>query len=689
MRIKLDDDQESVANHYGRNMLVLAGAGSGKTATVIERGARLVESGFDPRAILMMTFTNKAAKEMKERMIARFTEARIQQEIPNITTYHQFGFRMIKKYAHLLGMNEVMPTILSPTDAKNEWVNAFLEAGFHKDRLKETSMSDLPDIMSNAGVILESTDESIESAMAFFSEIGLYDDAFPLIEALINYDEFKNSQNVLDFNDMILLPIKILRAYPDIANNISSFLKDVVIDESQDNNQSQYELLKLITGTGKVPTMMIGDGDQAIYEWRGAKPGNLKNFLNDFKASQTVLEMNYRSHSDIVTGAQALVGHNVNRIEKSAYSSANREDTINTDSFKRAKPLSSSIAYSQSQHIGDLGDELAKHLKNSGKALADTAILYRSQRIGVLLEKALREHGIQTHMMAGTGLMDRKESLLALSALRLAANPFDRSAFKRLSTVIKGFGATSVDAVLEQAKDSRLSLISGEFKGLKKAQQMGLETIRGMVSELTSPEMILDWSKAHLSEQLIKEADTKIKTDIKSGKIPDDKTDEESLTMKRYALYDGYMENIESIHSSIVRQIDEKDYQDNIWEVITDLSLDAPQGDGQLNEGVKLSTIHSFKGLEADEVHVVGFTDGIMPFKDKEDRIGNPEEERRLAYVAITRAKTSLYLHHLKNYDIITGGKGYYAESMDESPYLNEVLSVSLERVNGLNSMSR
>jgi superfamily I DNA/RNA helicase len=676
----LDKDQDKIANHYGSNLLVLAGAGSGKTATVTHRGARLIKAGLDPRRAMMMTFTNKAAKEMRTRMIDIFTRERINQDIPNITTYHQFGYRLIKKYHQLLHFNHGMPTILSEGDAMSEWVNAYLKTeGLSQEMLKEIpAHKELPERLANIGLMLDNNNASIEAMQRYLLQEPDYAPyAESLLMACYNYMEFKYGQNVLDFNDMILLPIKLLKSYPNIQQSISNYLLDVVVDESQDNNNAQYELLKLLTDTGRVPTMMIGDADQSIYEWRGAKPDNLRLFLDEFNAQKFVLERNYRSNNDIVQGAQALVSNNVKRLEKHAYSEVTRKKEVSGASFNNKTLLSDSILYTRSEHVYDLGRQIAKSIKefqNNGGDISEVAVLYRSQRMGFFMDKALRENGIPTVMIAGTGLMERKEALLALAALRLKANPFDRSAFKRIAQTIPGIGEKSIESVLEQSKEQKKSLLEGEFTGLKPNMANALIVIREMMSKLSSPEQILDWIKENMLGYLLKESETKVKMDIKLGKVPDEYGENQDLfESKVRSNYLNLLSTIETIKTAIENQINEKDYQDNVWEVLTDLSLDAPQSKKEAT-GVKLSTIHSFKGLEASEVHIAGFTDGLMPLRDKDGQIDNPEEERRLAYVAVTRAKDSLYIHHLKNYDQVTGGIGQQTNTMRESLYLKELV---------------
>ena len=685
-KIKLDPDQLKVASHYGSNKVVLAGAGSGKTATIIERGVALVMSGLNPNKMLMLTFTNKAAKEMKERMISRYIDNKVQEDLPYITTYHTFGFRLIKKYAEKLGLDkDSIPSIMNEKEANSEWINACLDNGFDKKDFKEIeNLSSFPEILANEGVYFEDNEESKNKIKNVLLDNYLSNHQENIMKALSQYTEYKHQQNLLDFNDMILLPIKLLTNNPDISQSISGFLGDVVVDESQDNNQAQYNLLKLITDTGKAPTMMIGDADQAIYEWRGAKPRNITNFINEFNAETIVLERNYRSNNDIVQGAQLLVANNVHRIKKEAYSERENFKTTTTSSFKNSRNLSNSMAYTKSANAITLAKQIGERLKeilNKGGDLTDVSILYRSQRMGYFMDRELTKLGIPTVMMTGTGLMDRKEIMMSLAALRLAANPHDRIAFKRLAELINGFGAKAVDAIASQAQEKRISIISGKFTGLTAKQESGLNQLRELISSLKQPQELFEWAKENLIDYLAKEAKTKVKQEIKSGKteLNEDADEDEQIDMKVGSIVSGYLSNIKVIQEAIEKQVEEKDYQDNVWEVITDLSLDAPHVKKEKN-GVKLSTIHSFKGLESEEVHIAGMTNGIMPLRNSDGQISNEEEERRLAYVALTRGKERVFIHHVENYDPISGGTSYEAKRMHESIYIKEIIGNTLEQ---------
>lgn len=689
MSVLLDNDQNLIANHTGSNALVLAGAGSGKTATIIERCARLLESGYNPTKVIMLTFTNKAANEMSERLVSRLIEGRIYDmnaHLPNITTFHQFGYGIIRKYSEECFRPEGNPNIMNPSESKSEWIKAMEENGISKDVHKESRgyLQGLPGLIGDKGLsILDRND--LEGILDFINETDFSYLNKNLLHALVNYEQGKSSQNLLDFNDLIIIPIFLLKNNEEIRKSISSFLADITVDEAQDNNEAQYELLKLISDNGKVNTMMVGDDDQSIYEWRGAAPKNMKDFLELFDAKVFKLLKNYRSNADIVDGATNIVRNNKNRFEKNPYAIKVKESNSDDHSFETKKE-SDSIFFSESDDVVELGKKLAKHFlekKARGESLEGSSILYRVNRIGFFIDKALTEVGIKTKMLTGTGLMERKEVLLAIAALRLVNNENDRLAFKRISSSVPGLGDRSVSQIIEQAKQKKVSVFDNSLEGLTTRQVDALNKIKESLNELREigPEHITDWSKKYILEWIMKESKAKIKQQERTGKI----SDNEDHTDKIQGISEGAISNIAVIETQIRNALSSGRFDKNKWDVLIDLSLEPPTSKPKTLEDAQkqkdlviLSTIHSYKGLEADEVHIAGFSDGIMPSRNEETReIENPEEERRLAYVATTRAVDKLYLHHIKNFDFISGGVYKSAKTRKGiSPYILELRGI-------------
>lgn len=673
--IKLDKEQTKTASHFGHNALVLAGAGSGKTATLTARGAHLVKNGVNPLGMCMFTFTNKAAKEMRERMIGIFIDESINKDIPMITTFHQFGYKLIKRYAKECLRPEGQPSIMNEKEAEQEWIEA-LKTGeiYSKEKYKEDNFyKSLPELLGNEGIFLMDDETSFREFYQLLDEHGKSSEYEKLGNAVIAYTESKMKQNLLDFNDMILLPIYLLKTKPEIRNKIQDYLVDVAVDESQDNNKAQYKLLKLLTDTGrKVPVMMVGDDDQGIYGWRGAMSSGLQKFLDEFNAEMYLLEKNYRSKSDIVEKAGRVVSNNKTRIEKNPYAVRESDKPIDLHGLE-GQIESDSVFYGESENAIELGEKLAKLIKSKQKAgmpLNEIAILYRTQRMGFFMDKALSSHGIATNVLTGTGLTERKEVLMAIAALRLCANPFDRRAFKRISGIIEGLGGKSVEKICEASEAQKQPLKPGKIQGLAPKQQAQIMQLNEILKPLMAgPETLSEWTKSPaLINWLRREFKSKVKTEVNAGKIEDN---EERKEARISNLVIDALDNIDIIAKSILNELSTGQYKDNKWEVITELSLDAPQSKKD-KVGVKLSTIHSFKGLECKEVHVAGFTDGLMP-KHTNNIIEDPEEERRLAYVAMTRPEDRLYLHHVANWDNIMGGIGFDAKKMKRSIYLKEM----------------
>ncbi len=473
--INLDAAQKEVSDHFGSNALVIAGAGSGKTATIIERSASLLRQGLPSDRLLMLTFTTKAAKEMSGRLVENLVElGGYQGELPLITNFHQFGYRLIRKYPDLCGREDENPTVLTEGEANGLWLKSLDQAGFAPEdyRKENKAIQELPELVANSGLI--HLDHDFETRVSILMEqSGIEAPLHKVLESLTLFDQEKANQNVLDFNDMITLPIMILVKYDAVRAKISGFLREVVVDEAQDNNESQYRLLKLITNIGKVNTMMVGDDDQSIYEWRGAAPNIMQRFLDEFSAKRYELKNNYRSCSVIVTAASMLIRNNRNRLDKSPVSTKQPSSKkMVTDHFVYTQE-SESVFYSESDHAIALGESLASYIASEaekGRPFSDFCILYRANRMGVFIEKSLVKRGIRTKVLTGVGLMDRVETRMAMSCLRLASNPFDSSAFKRYASTFTGFGEKTIEAVIAASKESRRPLIGGSFDMLTARQ---------------------------------------------------------------------------------------------------------------------------------------------------------------------------------------------------------------------------
>jgi superfamily I DNA/RNA helicase len=675
--IELDPRQRDVASHYGSNALVIAGAGSGKTATIIERSTSLLVQGLPSQTLLMLTFTTKAAKEMSDRMVANFVElGDYQGDLPLITNFHQFGYRLIRKYPKLCGRQDENPSVLAEGESSGLWLKALDDSGFEPDdyRNQNKSIQSVPELCANAGII-DSDYDYLSQLGAILSSADIDAPIGKVAEALEVFQNEKASQNVLDFNDMIILPIKMLSTNEKVRKSISGYLREVVVDEAQDNNECQYRLLKLITDTGRVNTMMVGDDDQSIYEWRGAAPNIMQRFIDEFSAVRYELQNNYRSCSDIVNAASKLIQNNRNRLEKTPISTKPPAPVVKKSEHFFYTQESDSVFYSESEHAVSLGESLAEYIvseQQNGRPLSDFCVLYRANRMGVFIEKSLVKRGIRTKVLTGTGLMDRTEAKMAMACLRLASNPFDATAFKRYASTFPGVGKKTIEDLIDASKSLGIPLIGGTFKNLTAKQQSIMNQIHSSIGELNKmgPEAILKWSEEHLYAWVSDTCVKKIAQEVKKGDVEDN---EEVTEKRKINLIEQQFSHIQIISEQIIYAQEKTTFPDK-WSVVSDLSLDAPnKRGGQEKDAVILSSIHSFKGRQAPEVHIAGFTDGLMPKRDKDGKVINAEEERRLAYVALTRAETRVWMHHVCKFDFLSGGASDRTESKIQSSYLNEL----------------
>lgn len=679
---RLDEDQEQVASHRDGSALVVAGAGSGKTTTVIERTVRLLLEGCHPKKVMLMTFTNKAAKEMVERMISIFGEiGTYQGELPEITTFHQFGLKLIKKYFHLCHRQDDSPSILTESESRTEWMAAMESQGIQKKMFKdkELRLMGLPGYISDFGLAALNTEDEAKIKELCSAYVGDTELGDKLLASMVMFAVEKANQNVLDFDDMIILPIYILKNNPNIADRLQRFLKYVTVDEAQDNNAAQYLFLKLVTGCGRVPTLMVGDDDQSIYEWRGAVPTNMQLFLKEFNAKTYFMVKNYRSNGDIVELATNMVRHNENRLEKKPYSVTSRDADIPMEAREFLYPKKESDNVYSTNHSGihELAENLAAYLKYQRQLNPDyfdqVVFLYRTNQTGKLLDKAFNKMGIRTFLLNGTGLMNREESLIVMAALRLACNPKDRGAFKRIALILPGIGAKTVQTIIDASKENKRPLFGVHYPELSAKHQMAIKTVDEKIRPLRveGPEHIFEWFKENCSDWLRAKTQKNIDSEKDQGKLAEELDNDDLIEKKSIE----YLENIEIIHERIVETIEVNQLK-NPWDCLAELSLDEPH-DRRVKpkDAVTLATVHGYKGLEKEEVHVVGWSDGLMPKKNfQTGAIDNPEEERRLAYVALTRGIMRVFLHHLMKYDpysLYTNTSR--AMRLEKSPYLDEL----------------
>jgi DNA helicase-2/ATP-dependent DNA helicase PcrA len=638
----LDADQARVVAHGNGPAAVLAGAGSGKTRCTTERAARrLTEDGLTSESVVLLTFTNKAAGEMRERLADRLPA---ETATPWIGTFHSFGYQLVRRHAGVLGVPR-NATLMDADDAAR-MLDALLAGPFSERERRQEALRVHERVLAAGLDITDETDaEAVigEGEAAGFGPVA----CARLLEKLRRYEREKRAAGVLDFADLIQLPIRLLRTNPDIGERVRGQLADLTVDEAQDTDGAQFRLLQLLTPPDNT-VILVGDDDQAIYEWRHARPTNMRDFIDAYGASVYRLERNYRSTPAIVSGGASLVHHNTDRLPKDPFA-------------VREAPAADRLELAEHGDADAMAEGVAQRLSDrirAGTSPADLAVLYRKNRLSRTLEGALLRHGVPYRIKAGTDLLSYADVRMMLAAGRLAANRRDVRALSRLADLVPGLGAKGV-----------ARLASGSGDALANTDQLPPRAAQG-VADLASaldrlaergPDALLGWCQHTplFHDWLRSRARRRAKAEGGGN---------EAVEQAMRPAW-GRMRAVQAAMERRVASRGEGLPASERWhaalEVIAAGTDEAESGEAK----VTLCTIHGAKGLEWPEVHIFGFSEGLMPMT-RDGEIPNLAEERRLAYVALTRAATALTLHHA---DRIDQGTGDGATRTEVSRFLDEI----------------
>lgn len=631
--MQLDERQQYAVNHNLGSLLVMAGPGSGKTACITHRAARMIKVGVDPESLLLVTFSKKAANEMRERIISLTNED--QGKRASIHTFHALGDKIIKLYPDVCERHMGF-TILDEGDQKGLFTHVLKE----RMKVSKTGSLDIRGWLSAYNRLAQDGARALESehaeafAQIFFKNAGIerQDQMTWLWRAFVLFEEEKRLQNVVDFNDLILLPEKGLQREPSIGAALSEMYPIITIDESQDTNRSQYEIIHKI-GKHHRNVTMVGDDDQSMYSWRGANETNTNLFRADFQAGVLRLEQNYRSTTAIIQSASQHIQHNMKRVKKQPFSTRDTGGLPSFYSFDSDREMSRQLAAN------------IKYEHQNGTPWNEIAVLYRKNRIGEMLEPALMEAGIPYEIHGGVKLTERKEVKMAVALARLVNNPKDRMAFTLLAKDIKGLGERGLESYISESKTHHggdLIHLGGSIKNQHVRDQ--LERLYCICDRLKKegPEYLID--------ALIEDWDI-------AASFPKDKAEVIEARKQRLGTFKAWIND--ALRST--------DQEANPWQVIQRVLLEDPDTDLSDGDKVVLTTAHRSKGLEWKRVHIAGYSDGLMPMRNKAGEIDNPEEERRISFVAMTRAADELSLYHSDRVFM-----GYEVLELAPSPYLNE-----------------
>ncbi|MDO5689266.1 MAG: 3'-5' exonuclease [Tissierellia bacterium] len=605
MLSKLNNRQLEAVEYTEGPMLVLAGAGSGKTRVLTTKIAYLIEKlGVYSGNILAITFTNKAAKEMKQRVGALLGST---VDGMWIGTFHAISVRILRMGAEKIGYSKNF-TIYDRDDQKS-----LLKEIYGEMQLKDADLK-------YSGVISAISDaKNKEVTPEEYWEVYGNDQWATRIGAIYQrYERKKAEYNAFDFDDLIIKAIELLKKDPQTLDYYQRKFKYIFVDEYQDTNRSQYELVQLLSGFHK-NLCVVGDTDQSIYGWRGADIHNILDFERDYPGAKTVLlEENYRSTQSILDAANRVIRNNEERREKNLW----------TDNDKGERPWYKQMDAEDAE--GRSVVEWIDHLVYHGQRLSDMAILYRANSQSRQFEEALVRGGIPYVVVGGLKFYDRKEIKDLLAYLRIVINPEDNISLKRIiNEPRRGIGAASIDKLEREAEDLGLSIYP-YIKAHRNQLPVTGKADKGVQSFIA----LIEAAEGKLEKFGLVEGVSKI---VESTGIP------QELRMDGSVESRSRLENIESFISSIGAYL--QDHPDaDLEDYLASVSLMADvDKTSDVKSGVQLMTVHAAKGLEFDVVFLTGLEEGLFPSKFALDE-GRLEEERRLFYVAVTRARKKLYL---------------------------------------------
>ena len=605
---ELNSEQAKAAANINGPSLIIAGAGSGKTRMLTYRIAYMLEEGINDKEILALTFTNKAAKEMKERINA-LTKNKYKHI--TATTFHSFGLGLLKQYIQHLGYKNNF-TVYDTNDNTSLLRNVIVSLGYELSNYNINSLLQLfSDIKCERHKAIEKKDSALDEI----------------------YKEFVATQkayNVVDFDDLILLPIKIFEKCPDVLNAVQERFKYILVDEFQDTSLLQYKFVTMIAKKYQ-NIAVVGDDDQSIYSWRGANYQNIVNFEHDFPSlKEFKLERNYRCSGNILEAANTIITHNEKRKEKKLWT----EDSNGSQIYVTSNEDEEEEAYYIAQQIKDRS-------RKEGLAYSDFAVLVRTNTLLSKLETALMENSIPTQVSGGQSFFDRKEIRDLLCYLKVIVNiDDDVSLLRIINTPRRGIGRVTIEK-LRQWADKKKTTLFDAISDFAYAQDAPInsktqEALKNFV------QMIITWQNLAENNQKANLLSTIIDDISYREKLHEDYPESPKTV-------DYKMQSLEFLRQRISRY--EKSNPDTSLRDYLNLVMILGEENSDVEKGkVNLMTMHAAKGLEFNTVYLAGIEDNIIPSsRALEENPQNIEEERRLFYVAVTRAKKELTITYCEN----------------------------------------
>lgn len=621
----MNDQQKKAIDHLYGPLLVIAGAGSGKTRVVTERIAQLLRSGIDPSEILAVTFTNKAADEMRHRVFSMALRP------PLISTFHSFGARFLRESSHRLGFTNTF-TIYDSADSEQLLKNCLkeLEIKPEKGILKELR-SEISDAKNN--LLLPDDFMHQRGEGSFFQVYQRYQ---------LKLKEY----SAIDFDDLILLPVLLLQKDEEVRERMQERFKFVLIDEYQDTNKTQYTLFRLLVDKHR-NIFVVGDPDQSIYSWRGASIENILGFENDFPAAVVVkLEQNYRSTGHILKAANGLITHNKGRYEKNLWSQLGDGEKVVITQFFDERDEALFIAAK------------VEDLIEGGLEPKEIALLYRTNAQSRSLEDALLKANIPYTIVGGLSFYERKEIKDLLAYLKIASSPTDFISFARcINTPKRGLGNAAIEKLKILADEQQMPILmlvkQAPFLSIPAKQKEALNNFVNLIEAISQQPSVAKALQTAISS---------------SNYLAYLKEDPETFLDRR--------ENVEALIAKTI-EWEEENPNGTLIQFLEEISLrQNVEENSPFDSKITLMTLHNSKGLEFTTCFVCGLEEDLLPHINSKIAESAIEEERRLLYVGMTRAMRQLFLSFAA-YRFLFGT----SRSMRKSRFLEEI---PIEHINHL-----
>ena len=593
----LNDPQKEAVLHTEGPLMVLAGAGSGKTRVITHRIVHLIHQGVAPHNILAVTFTNKAAKEMRERVTTlnqKFlpSDRAVLDSQPLVTTFHSLGVRLLREFHDTLNLRRHF-TIYDRSDSQKAVKQAIEKCGYNP---KEFEPRKILGMISRAKGDAMTVLEYKDASSSFPEEVTG--------EVWEKYEEILRAEHALDFDDLLAKTLFLLKTQPPIREKLQDRFKYIHVDEFQDTNRVQFSIIELLTSEAN-NICVVGDIDQNIYSWRGADIKNVLQFERHFKDTHTILlEENYRSTQTIIAASNDIIKKNQNRVDKTVFT--------NNQVGEKITLYAGMTGIDEAEYVA----MTAQSLIEAGAEPTSIAVLYRTNFQSRALEEAFLNYGVP-YQLLGTKFFERKEVKDVLSYLRLALNPGSNADLVRvINTPVRGIG-----------KVTMLKIIEGNRADLNKGATAKVKIF---------DDIMIDIAK-EATEKTLSET---IKFIMKRSGIEDNLKEEGT---------EEALERIENLRElvTLASRFNDLSPEDAVEQLLETAALQSDQDEIKAKEeqnAVRLMTIHAAKGLEFAQVFITGLEEGLFPHERLDDGKTDKEEERRLFYVALTRAEKKLYL---------------------------------------------